>query len=383
MINSSVLLVSTETNWLGAARMPSALGNAGFDVSLLTPANSLVAKSRFVRRVGYLPQNATPLQWVLAFSAMVKATSPHLVVPCDDVAVRLMQTLVLSPPPTLLPAQYRTLAELIRESLGDPDHYRTSVDKTLLPAAAEALGVRVPPYVVTTELEEAQSFAEGHGYPVVVKRGFGAAGEWVAIVPDSEQLAQICSRYMTATTLDLEGSGSSRVLIQAHISGNVVDQSMVTWHGCTLAGFVREKLVKDPPLGPATVVRVLHAAEVRKFSECLATGLGMTGFLAIEYIVQQTTGDAYLLEINRRVTSGITLGAMVGVDLCAAMYAAVTGNPSSVRADVAPGEDQLIAHFPEEWLRDPNSRYLLEYRIDAPWDDPDVLEASIALRHSG
>ena len=381
-MSTSVLLVSTATNWLGTARMPAALGKAGFDVSLLTPADSLAAKSRFVRRVGYLPEGATPLQWVFAFAAMVKATSPRLVVPCDDTAVRLMQTLVISPPDNLQWAQYSTLAGLIRESLGAPEHYRTSVDKALLPAAAKALGVRVPQCIVTDELQDARSFAESHGYPVVIKRGFGAAGEWVAIVPDREQLEQQFLRFMAAATLEIEGSGKTRILIQAHISGSIVDQSMVAWHGATLAGFVREKLIKDPPLGPATVVRVLHAPEVRKFSDCLAAGLGMSGFFAIEYIMQTSTGDAYLIEINRRATSGITLGAMVGVDLCQAMHAAVNGNPASVRGDVEPGEEQLIAHFPEEWFRDPNSRYLREYRIDAPWDDPDVLAAAMALRHA-
>ncbi|MHB8495511.1 MAG: ATP-grasp domain-containing protein [Casimicrobiaceae bacterium] len=378
-MSTSVLLVSTATNWLGAARMPAALGNAGFDVSLLTPADSLAAKSRYVRRIGYLPQDATPLQWVFAFAAMVKATGPRLVVPCDDTSVRLMQMLVLTPPDNLQSAQYIKLAGLIRESLGTPDYYRASVDKTLLPAAAKALGVRVPPCIVTDELQDACSFAE---HQVVIKRGIGAAGEWVAIVPDRTQLEQQFSRFMAATMLEIEGAAKTQVLVQAHISGSIVDQSMVAWQGATLAGFVREKLIKHPPLGPATVVRVLHLPEVRKFSDRLAAGLGMSGFFAIEYIVERSTGDAYLIEINRRATSGITLGAMVGVDLCQALYAALNGGPSSVRGDVDPGEEQLIAHFPEEWFRDPGSRYLREYRIDGLWDDPDVLAAAMALRHA-
>jgi len=361
--------------------MPAALSKAGFDVSLFAPANSLVAKSRFVDRVQELPQNATPLQWVVGFAAIVNTASPDLIVPADDDAVRLMQTLVLSPPHFLPPAHYSKLAGLIRESLGDPDHYRTSVDKTLLPVAAEALGVRTPPFVVATELAEAQSFAAAQGYPVVIKRGFGAAGEWVAIVPDRDRLAQNFSRFKTARTLDLEGSGSSRLLVQAHISGKVVDHSMVAWRGSRLAGFTREKLVKNPPMGPSTVDRVLHAPEVRSFSDRLATGLGMNGFFAVEYIMDHATGESYLLEINRRVTSGITMGAMIGVDLCAAMNAALTGNPSSIRTDVEPLEEHFIAHFPEEWLRDPQSRYLREYRIDAPWDDLGLLQATLAMRH--
>lgn len=59
-----VLLASTATRWMGTARIPSALAGAGFEVSLLTPRNSLAEKSRFVAKVGHLPDNATVSQWV-------------------------------------------------------------------------------------------------------------------------------------------------------------------------------------------------------------------------------------------------------------------------------------------------------------------------------
>ena len=60
MTNTSVLLVSTATRWIGTARIPAALASAGFAVSLLTPRNSLAERSRFVSHVGYLPDDATP-----------------------------------------------------------------------------------------------------------------------------------------------------------------------------------------------------------------------------------------------------------------------------------------------------------------------------------
>jgi hypothetical protein len=52
-----VLLASTATRWLGTARIPAALASAGFEVSLLTPRNSLAEKNRFVAKVGHLPRN--------------------------------------------------------------------------------------------------------------------------------------------------------------------------------------------------------------------------------------------------------------------------------------------------------------------------------------
>ena len=73
----SVLLVSTATTWFGTARMPRALVHAGFDVALLAPKDSLAGKSRFVGRIGEVPENASPRDWIYAFAATVKATAPR------------------------------------------------------------------------------------------------------------------------------------------------------------------------------------------------------------------------------------------------------------------------------------------------------------------
>ena len=106
----------------------------------------------------------------------------------------------------------------------------------------------------------------------------------------------------------------------------------------------------------------------------------MSGFSGIEFRVEQTTGAAYLLEINRRITPGAPTSDLVGIDLCAALHAAVTGGESNVPYDVPPGTDRIVVRFPQEWLRDPESPYLSGYPIDAPWDDPDVFEAMLAMR---
>jgi len=381
MTRTSVLLVTTATKWLAPAQMPSALRRAGFEVSLLAPRDSLAEKSRYLAKIEHLETDATQLDWVQAFAATVEATSPRLVVPCDDTAVRLLHMLALSQPPDMPAATYLELAVLVRASLGNPEHFRTSVDKVRLPQAAEALGVRVPPYALVASLSEAQSFAASCGYPVVLKRGHGAAGEWVAIVSQPIELPETYARFAAATPLSLEGETDSRILIQAHISGPVFSQAMTAWEGKVLAGFVREKLITHPPLGPATVVRCLHAPEIRRFSDQLAIGLGMSGFFGLEYIVDARTGETHLLEINRRATPATHVGGMIGVDLCAALYAAINGGPQSVRGDLAAGEEHLIAHFPQEWLRDPQSRYLRDFRVDAPWDDPEVMEAMQALRN--
>src|SRR5512144_1285862 len=154
------------------------VANAGFVVAARTPKNALVEASAYVTKIGHLPDNATPMQWVFAFAAMVKATAPRIVVPCDDVAFRLLASLASTPPPNMVPAMHVELASLIRESLGDPAWYRASTDKLLMPAAVEALGLRVPPHTIVASAADAVAFAAAQGYPVTLKRrhGFGGPG---------------------------------------------------------------------------------------------------------------------------------------------------------------------------------------------------------------
>jgi biotin carboxylase len=291
-----------------------------------------------------------------------------------------MISFVEKPPAGLQVTLRDRLLALIVESLGDPKYYRTSVDKTLLPPAAAALDVRVPCYAVVTDVAGARKFARTQGYPVVLKRAFGTAGEAVEVVHDQVRLEAAFRKLVTAQGMSLWSS--TDLLIQAWIPGNGLLHAVAAWGGVAYAGMTREVLMRSSATGPSTVVRCRHAPEARLFSERLAAGFGMSGFFGPEFIQHDRTGDVYLIEINRRVTNGVQLGGFVGVDLCAALAAAVSGGTNSKRTDLPVGEEHLIAEFPQEWLRDPASTHLNVARTDVPWDDPRLLRAMLAMRHN-
>ena len=375
----AVLLASTATRWYGTARMPRTLAHAGFDVTLLAPHGSLAEKSRFVGRVGHLPENATPKDWIYAFAATVKATSPRIVIPCDDMSFRLLDLLAQSPPEDMASELQLQLGALIRESLGEPQHYATSIEKTLLPPAARALGVRVPEHAVVADFEAAQAFASTHGYPVVLKRNHSTAGEGVAIAADRDALQRAFGELVKVGPLDRAGMGMW--LIQAHIRGHICYENVAAWRGRRLAGFAVDRLVAHGDVkGPAAVFRWFHSPELRDISERVVSGFGLSGLFATECIVDEKTGHAYLIEINRRLTPGMHVGERIDVDLAAALHAALAGAQSKSRTDPDPGEEGIGVHFPQEWLRDPESTFLRDYPVDIPWDDPDLFEAMVALR---
>lgn len=376
-MTANVLFVATATQSYGAARMARCLDHAGFAVSLLTPANSPAEKSRFLTKIGHLAANATPSDWVYAFAAMVKATSSRLVLPCDDTAVRLMQMLVLNPPDNLQPALRLELGALIVESLGTPAHYRASTDRTLIPAAAEALGLRVPAYDVVSERGEAERFAARHGYPIVAKRSHSSGGQGAALCADAAELARALATLGLPDGLRLGDSRDGALLVQAHVPGRTHYYNSVAWRGTLLAGQASEQLAATPR-GPASAERYYPSPELRAMSAALAQGFGISGVYVPEFVIHERTGEAYLLEINRRMTHGTHRGATFGVDLGAALHAAVNGLPSPTRPDLDPGEEHYCVHFPHAWVRDPASRHLRDYPVDIPWDEPELFEAIVA-----
>lgn len=376
-----VLLLATATRWVGAARIPEGLAKAGFVPALLAPRDSLIGKSRFVRKMGHLDDHASPSEWVFALAAMVQATEPRLVFPCDELSARLMHALALTPPPDLKPAVHLRIAALIRDSLGDPAHYAASVNKTLLPIAAGALGIRMPASASVETVVAAASFASDHGYPIVLKRAHGAAGDSVVVVPDSGAIADAFARLAAPIATSPFRDRPLPLLAQAFVAGRIVSRSSVAWNGAELAGVTREKVLRHPQTGPGTVMRYYCDPGARSISEMLAQSFGISGFFSAEFVAADGSDELQLLEINRRVSPGSHTGALVGVDLCKALYAAVTGEKSAVPRDVAPDFTRTVARFPQEWLRDAESPYLRDYPVDAPWDDPVLFEAYLALRH--
>lgn len=380
---TSLLMVATATEWLGAARMPRNLAQAGFAVSLLVPPGSMAEKSRFPVNIRRLPANATTTDWVEAFTATVRATSPRLVLPCDDTSLRLLMLLASSPPPTMPPAQRLQLAALIVDSLGDPAFYRASIDKTMIGPAAVALGLRVPPSIVVTRLDDAADFIAAQGFPLVLKRGHSTAGEGVAICADPAVLAREFARLVAMPALDLGDLTAGRIVLQAYVTGTIHFYTAVAWRGALVSGVAVEK-IEGERKGPTSAVRYFRSPRMHAASARIASGFGLTGIFSPEFIATPNDGEPWLLEVNRRISHGTHRGARMNVDAGAALYAAMHGT-AAPRDQLDADEEHFCAHFPQEWMRDPRSPHLRRLPVDVPWDEPELARAlaALALRQFG
>jgi hypothetical protein len=169
-------------------------------------------------------------------------------------------------------------------------------------------------------------------------------------------------------------------LVQAYIPGRTQYFAGTAWRGSLLCGYAVDKLAGESQ-GPASVVRYFHSAELQGSATRLAAGFGATGVFAPEYIIHERTGEPYLVEINRRITPGTHRGEFINVSTGAALFAAIEGGPLNTRRRLDDDEKRVFVNFPQEWLRDPTSSYLRDYPVDVPWDEPELIEAILAMRH--
>lgn len=362
--------------------MPRVLARAGFDVALLAPRDSLATKSRYVSRTAFLSESATPTEWLLRLIQVIQDISPELFVPCDEMAVRLLFALATQPPQGFDPALRARLVTLITNSLGDPRFYAASIDKTMLPAEAEKLGVPVPQYALAFRVEDAITHAATLGYPVVLKRRFGFAGEGVAVVSTRDELVDAAQRLMRPDQLDLGEHREPRLIVQSFITGPYRSQALVAIRGEPLAGFCWERHVATAAIkGQTSVLRFVQSPETRAYSEALCRGFGIGGFFNVQFVIDEHTGNAYLLEINRRIVTHTHLGERVGEDLGRALLGALEGRRAEASQTASDDAGGTVVVFPREWLRDPGSRYLAEFPSDVPWDEPELFAAMLAMRH--
>jgi len=235
---------------------------------------------------------------------------------------------------------------------------------------------------VIATVEDTLGFADRHGYPLVVKRPYSTAGDGVRIVENEAALRDAVSTLGAPNVDDLEPDASRRLVVQRHIAGSLCYQNVAAWEGRYLAGYAGDRLeAHGGPMTPGTVVRYHDSPPLREFSIQLVEAFGMTGLFTSEYIIEKETGLPYLIEINRRISPGTHFGAVMNVDLCAALHAAMHDGVSPSRTRLDEGEERIFVQFPAEWLRNPQSPWLRRHPVDVPWDDPELLDAMLALRN--
>lgn len=380
------VLIAATSRWFPTARLARALANAGFNVDAVCPSRHPLAKVTTIGKL-YPYRGLTPH---LSFVTAIRASNPDLIIPADDTAVRHLFSMYRESENN--PQASIAFRELIERSIGSHESFPIMQSRSALISLARKEGIRAPMSEVIPDVGHLEAWICRVGFPTFLKANGTSSGEGVRPARTWKQAKQafralqappILARAAKRALLDDDTElvrpylrrQRSTVNAQAYVAGTDATSLIVCWDGKVLAGLHFEVLEKQYTNGPASVMRLIDNAEMTSAAEKLCRRLNLSGFHGFDFIIEEGTGHAHLIEMNPRTTQvgHLTLG--FGRDLPAELFAAVT--QQTVREAQCVTDKTTIALFPQEWNRDSHSPFLESAYHDVPWEEPDLIRACV------
>jgi acetyl/propionyl-CoA carboxylase alpha subunit len=366
-----------------------ALVKAGCTVDAVCPSGHALGKMSVVRRT-YTYRGLMPLKSV---RDAIAASSPDFVLPGDDLATCHLHRLYEGE--SQCGEAGRPLCELIERSLGAPESFPVVYARTAFMDLAQDAGIRAPKTEVIANLAELRKWIVRMGVPTVLKVDGTSGGDGVRVVHTLEEaerafrtlqapplLARAAKRALVDQDKTLVWASLLRrravVNAQSFVAGREATSTVACWEGNILASLHFEVLHKRDSSGPSSVLRFIENAEMLTAAETMVRRLKLSGIHGFDFMLDLHTGNAHLIEINPRATQVGHLPLGPGRDLPAALCSALSGSPLHAAPKVT--ENDTIALFPQEWLRDPASTFLTSGYHDVPWEEPELLRACVGKR---
>ena len=381
-----VLIVALSDD-MGSERIISAMAEAGFECALLCPKAFAGVNLRAVSRHFSLPRWAGVWSSALfvrrALAHIVRDWRPELILPLDDLAAWLLRGLAVDE------RSGKATRALLERSLGDPSGYAACVNRQAFMDLAGTLGVAKPDHCDGRDIERSLVAAHTWGFPLVVKSDHTCGGAGVRIVDNEADLVSVLSKIARPTfrrrlrlaakrqVFRLSGfnvDALEAAIIQPFIAGALAFHTAFVWRGQVLEGvsFIAQE-IHPKPVGSATVIRQTDNPQMARSVEAIAKALNYTGFLSVDFILEEASGEAVTIELNARSIGSTHLGRYFGRDLCGSAMVALGGRAAVVKPTV--GRYSAVALFPKEMMRAPDSRYLSTPEIyhDVPWSEPQLV----------
>lgn len=383
------VLVATTSRWYPTARLAMALANYGCVVEMLCPPGHPVTKTTAAHKT-YQYRGLTPLR---SFAAAITRAQPDFIIPGDDLATRQLHRLYERERRNGEAGSF--ICELIERSLGPAESFPVAYTRSAFIELALQEGIRVPATKAITNLDELKDWIIRNGFPVVLKANGTSGGDGVRIVRTLDEAERaFCSlqapphwlraakRAFVDQDLTLVGPALLRrrfeMNAQTFVDGREATSAVACWRGEVLAALHFEVIEKRSAAGPATVVRRIENIDVANAVAKMVRRLNLSGVHGFDFMLEEQTGKAFLIEMNPRATQVGHLALGPGRDIPAALYAALSGNVLQSAPTIT--ENDTIALFPQEWIRDPESSFLRSAYHDIPWNEPEFIRDCVSNR---
>jgi len=377
-IRPTVAVIAT-VHWASTTRLCLALAEGGFRVLALVPDHHAL---RRIRPIETALLGRTRAQAMRCIGRLL-AGPIDMVVPADERAIDLVHA-TYAAALARRDANHRRLAELIESSLGSDSAFTMGGRKGRFVTLAREEGVRVPDtWPVRGEAELASLLAERR-FPLVLKQDESFGGLGVRIVRDQPEAlhafrelragASAWAAFKLALRKLDPGHLARRarpITLQQYIAGRPANRAVACDRGRVLAGLSVEVLEATNATGPATVVRIVDRPDMAEAAARMVARLQLSGLIGFDFMIEEATGRAFLLEMNVRPTQICHLAFGEDSDMIGALARRHGAVPPGRPLPAAPGS---IAFYPQEVWRDANSAHLAAAFLDVPWHVPDFID---------
>ena len=368
-VHPNILLCATMW-WPLSARLAMAFLARGCTVRGVCPPGHPLRFISGMEKV-YRYKGLSSLQ---SLRAAIVDANPDLIVPCDDGVVWQLHQ---------LHASYPELRKLIERSLGDAAAFADIRGRGTFLQIASELGVRIPTtHIVATEAELEACLGDD---PAVMKLDGTWGGSGVEIVRSREEARTAFRRFsrpkkalaawkrlvINRDPLALwmwRERRSPSITVQQYVAGKPANCMIACCDGKVLGIVSVEVLTAQGATGAATVVRVVQHPEMERAARLIADRFKLNGFHGLDFVIDTSSGSAYLIELNPRSTQLGHLSFAGRDDLASAMTRTLTTLPLEPRHDAIRSE--TIAFFPQAITWNPKNPYLKCGYHDVPWEEP-------------
>lgn len=381
-------LIIAFNNWFGSARIPGALRSAGFEVGMFCRRGTYAASASSVDARLTQPSPVPDMRVYRQLLAFSKSFRPELLILGDEITARFLQWAWRRGQNARASGDEREFARLVERSRGVPEYYGVYVRKHLSCKLAMKAGFELPRHERVRRRADALRFAATHGYPVVLKQDSGFAGGGVEVCRDERELRRALREFCPyrperrirewarlAVANSIHGVGRpphTPVIVQKFVPGRSAMHIFAAWNGTYLGGFTALKHKTHPDItGPASVIEFVAAPEIEQKARAFVSRIGYAGYGSLDFLIHEN-GTPYFLEFNSRLVPAAHLGAKVGVDLQAALAAALERREY---AAVLREPGRRFALFPPEVGRAPHGEFMRREVLDVPWEDECLLDA--------
>jgi len=373
-----VILIASTTWWAFPARIAMACAARGLAVEVICGRGHPLLKTSAVSRNH--PYGA--LRPLNALARAITRSKAAMVLPCDDRALAHLHSLHETTPD-------ETLRATIARSLGEPASFQILSDRCALIAHARQLGIAAPETLPIAGPGALDTALHQLGLPAVLKLDGTWGGFGVAILRNKLQakgaftrlsrrisLAQVIKRLLVDRDpfhiRPWVQRQKTSVSLQAYVHGHPGNSVSACLNGEILGTICAESVSVQRPLGASTVVRIIDHPQMAQAAERLARSLNLSGVFGLDFLIDEATGAAQLVEMNARATPLCHLGQGEGQDLIGAIahiagLTTISPPPRSIASDV-------IAYFPQAWHACPQDPWLRCGFHDVPWEDPVLLQ---------